>query len=132
MAPLYCAADCSGEAGSIADARHCAGTFMDRLAAALGVPVSDRLRYDVQLVVTELVTNANRHTHGPCLLELEGAVGSVIITVSDSSTALPRAFPPDPQRVGGHGIEILQRICQELIVERVPVGKRIRAVLAIS
>jgi anti-sigma regulatory factor (Ser/Thr protein kinase) len=43
----------------------------------------------VQLVVSELVTNARKYAPGPCLLNLEISEGAVQISVWDSSTTLP-------------------------------------------
>lgn len=119
------------EHGATSEARRMAEVFLSELQELLAVPVSERLGYDVALVVTELLTNAHRHAPGPCLLELEGHATQVSVTLWDSSTALPRIFPRDPSRIGGHGMEIIDRICDEVHVERVPVGKLIRATLAV-
>ncbi|CAM5705312.1 hypothetical protein SCANM124S_00371 [Streptomyces canus] len=43
----------------------------------------------VQLVVSELVTNARKYALGPCLLGLEISEGAVQISVWDSNTTLP-------------------------------------------
>ena len=49
--------------------------------------------------------------------------------VYDSSAALPRRFPRDPERVGRHGLEIVHALAERVTVERVPVGKRVCAVV---
>ena len=50
----------------------------------------------------------------------------------DSSSALPRIFPRNPERIGRHGLEIVHALAEQVSVERVPVGKRVRAVLPLS
>ncbi|MFE9399295.1 ATP-binding protein [Streptomyces flavidovirens] len=55
-----------------------------------------------QLVVSELVANAFKYAPGPVLVELEIAPGALLLTVWDSSTALPVAHAKDPQRIGHH------------------------------
>ncbi|MCZ4125486.1 ATP-binding protein [Streptomyces sp. H39-S7] len=119
------------EHGATGDARQMAEVFLKELLDLFALPPCERLGYDVALVVTELLTNAQRYAPGPCLLELEGHATEISVTVWDSNSALPVVFPRDPGRVGGHGMEIIDRICDEVHVERVPVGKRIRAVLAV-
>jgi hypothetical protein len=56
----------------------------------------------------------------------------VTVSVYDSSAALPKRFPRDPERVGRHGLEIVHALAAELVVERVPVGKRVRAVVPLT
>lgn len=126
---LYRADHYGGERSGAGDARRLADLFVKELAGVLEIPASERFAYDVLLVVTELLTNANRYAPGPCLMELEGGPSGVTVTVWDSSTALPRTYPHDPTRIGGHGLEIVRRVCTYVNAERVPVGKRIRALV---
>ncbi|CAM5660218.1 MULTISPECIES: ATP-binding protein [Streptomyces] len=130
--PLRRAAHFSGEQGCIAEARSFAALFLGRLrtewCATIGQPVEDK----VLLVVSELITNADRHSNGPYILDLEGTDDTVSICVYDSSSALPRRFPKDPERIGRHGLEIVHALAAEVVVERVPVGKRVRAVLRLG
>ncbi|MFJ4923779.1 ATP-binding protein [Streptomyces sp. NPDC088725] len=125
--PLRRAAQFSGEPGCIAEARRLAVQFLQQLEAEWFAALGDRTRDDVLLVVSELVTNAERHSHGPYVLELEGTDRRVTVTVLDSSATLPRRFERDPTRLGGHGMEIVHALCDRLTAERVPVGKRVRA-----
>ncbi|GGV73969.1 hypothetical protein GCM10010277_87900 [Streptomyces longisporoflavus] len=64
------------------------------MQAVHGIPVSPRVMDVVQLVVSELVTNAYKHAPGPCLLDLEVDGGSVKICVWDAGTTLPTIHPP--------------------------------------
>ena len=111
----------------IAEARDMAHTFLTRVQAVHGLPVSSRAIGMVQLVVSELVTNARKYAPGPCLLTLEIADGAARISVWDSSTTLPTILAPDPSRIGQHGLEIVAAICVGFAIHREPVGKRITA-----
>ncbi|WP_251096937.1 ATP-binding protein [Streptomyces sp. Caat 7-52] len=116
----------------IADARHAARRFMADVQAVHGIPVSDRAMGSVQLVVSELVTNAYKYAPGPCLLDLEVGEGAVEISVWDTDPALPTACAADPGRVGQHGLEIVMSLCHSFEVRREPVGKRVRAAIVLA
>ncbi|MYW70022.1 ATP-binding protein [Streptomyces sp. SID8379] len=129
--PLRQVTHYSGEDGCIAEARACTDTFLARLGQEWCVGLDARTAGDILLVVSELITNADRHSPGPYVLELEGTARHVAVTVYDSSEAVPLRYPRDPGRVGGHGLEIVDALA-EVTVERVPVGKRVRALIALS
>ena len=130
--PLRRAAHYSGEPGCIAQARSFASLFLDQLRTEWCATVGPRADGAVLLVVSELVTNADRHSRGPYILELEGTGSSVAVTVYDSSGAVPERFTRDPERVGRHGLEIVHALVEPVVVERVPVGKRVRAVVPLT
>lgn len=130
--PLREAAHYTGEPGCIAEARAFAAHFLGRLRTEWCAAIDRRAEDEVLLVVSELVTNADRHSMGPYILELEGTDAVLAITVYDSSAALPRRFPRDPERIGRHGLEIVHVLAREVVAERVPVGKRVRAVLGLA
>ncbi|MFJ8111790.1 ATP-binding protein [Streptomyces sp. NPDC096132] len=121
-----------GKEGCIARARRLTGDFLTRVRHRHGLPVPGRVRDLSQLVVSELVTNALRHAPGPVLLQLRIADDTVEIVVWDTDPVLPVPRPPDPTRVGGHGLEIVRAVAQELDALREPVGKRIIARLGLS
>ncbi|MEU9732995.1 ATP-binding protein [Streptomyces sp. NPDC048002] len=127
--PLRRAAHYTGEPGCIAEARAFAADFVVRLRTEWCAAIDERTREEVLLVVSELVTNADRHSNGPYILDLEGTDARLTVSVYDSSATLPRRFPRDPERIGRHGMEIVHALATEVAVERVPVGKRVRAVL---
>ncbi|MFF8908208.1 ATP-binding protein [Streptomyces olivaceoviridis] len=116
-----------GSPADIAAARDLARAFLTRVQADHGLPVSERVMGVVQLVVSELVTNACKHAPGPCLVDLELSGDSVGIAVWDTTPVLPVAKAADPGRVGQHGLEIVMAVCQGFEVHREPVGKRITA-----
>ncbi|MFI6566001.1 ATP-binding protein [Streptomyces sp. NPDC050534] len=116
----------------IAAARDLARSFLTDVQAVHGLPVSGRVMGMVQLVVSELVTNARKYAPGPCLLTLQVEDGAVEISVWDSSTALPAVLAPDPGRVGQHGLEIVMAVCRSFQFQREPVGKRISAAVVLA
>ncbi|MFH7599906.1 ATP-binding protein [Streptomyces racemochromogenes] len=66
---------------------------------------------DVLLVVSELVTNASLHAGG-CLLLVLTRDEVLRIEVFDASTELPRRDPSPRRGVpGGHGLNIIDRLC---------------------
>ncbi|MFJ5263157.1 ATP-binding protein [Streptomyces sp. NPDC088387] len=130
--PLRRAAHYTGEPGCIAEARAFSGLFLEQLRTEWCAEIGDRAEGEVLLVVSELITNADRHSNGPYILELEGTDSEVAVSVYDSSVAMPRRYPRDPQRIGRHGLEIVHALTADVTVERVPVGKRVRAVLRVS
>lgn len=116
----------------IAVARDLAGVFLADAQAVHGLPVSEMARGAVELVVSELVTNARKYAPGPCLLTLEITGGAVEVTVWDSSPTLPVLMGPDPTRIGRHGLEIVMALGQSLSLHREPVGKRITTVIPLA
>ncbi|MET7645039.1 ATP-binding protein [Streptomyces sp. NPDC005426] len=116
----------------VAEARRAAGDFLTEVQAVHGIPVSDRAMGMVQLVVSELVTNAYKYAPGPCLLDLEIRDGAVEISVWDTEPTLPVARAADPGRVGQHGLEIVIGVCRSFEMLREPVGKRIKAAVVLA
>ncbi|MET9954528.1 ATP-binding protein [Streptomyces rochei] len=116
----------------IADARDMARSFLAEVQAVHGLPVSSRVMGMVQLVVSELVTNARKYAPGPCLLTLQVEGGAVQVSVWDSSTTLPAVLSSDPDRIGQHGLEIVMAVSQSFAVHREPVGKRITASVVLA
>ncbi|MFE8936015.1 ATP-binding protein [Streptomyces sp. NPDC007872] len=113
--------------GLVAEARDRATAFLEKARTVWGVPVSERAEELTRLVVSELVTNARRHAPGPVLLQLRIGAGTVDVVVWDSEPTVPAAHAADPDRVGQHGLEIVQAVARELRVRREPVGKRVTA-----
>ncbi|MFI8186722.1 ATP-binding protein [Actinacidiphila glaucinigra] len=116
----------------IAEARALARRFLADVQAVHGLPVSGGAMGMVQLVVSELVTNARKYAPGPCLLTLQVNDGAVEVTVWDSNPVLPVARAVDPGRVGQHGLEIVMAVCRSFEMHREPVGKRIKAAVVLA
>ncbi|MFE7170276.1 ATP-binding protein [Streptomyces sp. NPDC057616] len=122
-----CAALALDGSEPIAAARHAARRFMTELQAVHGIPVSERAMGTVELVVSELVTNAYKYAPGPALLDMEFNGGAVEISVWDTDPTLPAAYQVDPNRIGQHGLEIVMTVSRSFEVRRDPVGKRVKA-----
>jgi anti-sigma regulatory factor (Ser/Thr protein kinase) len=130
--PVRVSAEYEGNPGDIARGRELARGFLARLRAARGVAVSDRTVDVVQLVVSELLTNACKYAPGPSLVDLELADDRVEVSVWDSDPVLPVPAASDPGRVGRHGLEIVMAVCQTFEVRREPVGKRTTAAVLLA
>jgi anti-sigma regulatory factor (Ser/Thr protein kinase) len=125
-------AEYEGRPGDIARGRELARGFLARVRAVQGLVVSDRAMDVVQLVVSELLTNACKYAPGPSLVDLELGDGQVEVTVWDSDPVLPVPGAPDPDRVGRHGLEIVMAVCQTFEVHRETVGKRTTAAVRLG
>ncbi|MEU6476800.1 ATP-binding protein [Streptomyces sp. NPDC047017] len=130
--PLRRATHYTGEPGCIAEARSFTTHFLEQLRTEWCAVIGGRSAQALLLVVSELVTNADRHSEGPYILELEGTDTSVTVSVYDSSAALPRRYARDPERVGRHGLEIVHALADRVSAERIPVGKRVRALVRLE
>jgi anti-sigma regulatory factor (Ser/Thr protein kinase) len=100
--------------------------FVVRLGEA-GVDMADTFLDSARLVTGELVTNAFRHAPGPCRLALTLVADAVEIAVSDTGEGFPTFLPRDPLRVGRHGLEIVTRLCDEVITRPHATGKTVCA-----
>ncbi|MFH7594618.1 ATP-binding protein [Streptomyces racemochromogenes] len=87
-----------------------------------GRMVSEFVREAALLVASEMVTNAIRHTRGPCTLQLAWAGDGVDIDVTDSSPHPPRARPPDPSGGGGFGWPLVNLLASEVEVRPAAAG----------
>ena len=107
--------ECAGAPESIPDARNF-------VSACLNGQTRDAI--DVaSLLVTELATNAVVHAHGA--FEVQVAVGatSIRVGVHDHDPRPPEHLPPEPGRIGGWGIHLVDRLAADWGVDRGPAGK---------
>jgi anti-sigma regulatory factor (Ser/Thr protein kinase) len=83
----------------------------ERVAAVLaewglsGEPVEPTL-----LVVTELLSNAIDHAHGPVRLSVERSAETVRVEVRDATPEAPQLQPPDPVRARGRGVHLVDAL----------------------
>lgn len=88
---------------------------------------------NVELVTSELITNAVQHAGGGAVVvsvRLNGA--ALLIEVSDSSTELPSACLADMDDEGGRGLFLVAALSVDHGSERTPTGKRCWAEIAVS
>ncbi|MER7760959.1 ATP-binding protein [Streptomyces sp. NPDC097619] len=95
-----------------------------RLLERLRVP-PERIA-DVDTVVTELVSNADRHAGGVTGFSVVPRPGVVLIAVSDASPRLPQQRPWAPAEPGGFGWLLINRLART-DVHHTPHGKTITA-----
>ena len=82
---------------------------------------------DVELIASELVTNALRHGGGVRCVSLFRSKGYVRLEVSDSSTKMPTIKSARETDTGGRGIAIVTRLADRWGVEVQPEGKTVWA-----
>jgi anti-sigma regulatory factor (Ser/Thr protein kinase) len=83
---------------------------------------------DATLVLSELATNALRHGLGEVAIRASlGTDGEVHIAVTDSGSELPVLQPLDPDRVGGLGLRVIDRLSSAWGVAPFPGGKTVWA-----
>ncbi|WP_405010155.1 ATP-binding protein [Kitasatospora sp. NBC_01539] len=100
-------------------------------AAALrgwGIADGGEFGSDVRLVVSELVANACRHADGATGLLLVLTDRTLRIEVADEGAGLPEhRAPHSPDRPGGHGLHLLDRLADTWGVAPATVGKTVWA-----
>jgi anti-sigma regulatory factor (Ser/Thr protein kinase) len=82
---------------------------------------------DVVLVVSELVTNAVRHTVGWWRLKVQVQPRGLVVDVEDSSWVPPALRSPGSDAVGGRGWRIVQHLADSVEVFDNSGGKTVRA-----
>lgn len=84
------------------------------------------------LVVSELVTNAIRHTADGCVLDLELEPDEIAIDVTDYSQAEPQLRAPDLEGGGGWGWALVHRLGCGVHIRHRPDGKTIHTGVRLS
>jgi anti-sigma regulatory factor (Ser/Thr protein kinase) len=88
----------------------------------------ESLREDVQLVVSELTTNAVVHAGTRFTVRLEARPDIVVLTVQDGSRSRPRSVAASVMDTSGRGLAIVARISHDWgLVEHAQAGKSIWA-----
>ena len=108
---------------SASDARGWLTAFLDEN------DVDEPTVMDAALVTSELVTNALRHGAGPTVLRVVVSAGDLQLSVTDSGDDEPQMLPPDPERIGGLGLVVVDRLARRWGVSAFPGGKTVWAIL---
>ena len=103
----------SAEPTSAAQAR----AFVSQHLLGHGMP---HLVDDIELVVSELATNAVRHAKTPIIVTLEQVDQFVLLTVADGSLAAPVRQATDVLDTGGRGLSIVDLVSHDWGVIRGP------------
>ncbi|OPF83245.1 ATP-binding protein [Streptomyces antioxidans] len=118
--------ECRPEAA--ARARHLTSTFLEALRPAPDQGAADA----VMLVVSELVTNAVRHSGGRfCSLRMSADSEAITVAVGDASRVPPNRRTPDIRgEGGGFGWPMISGMATATTVTEEPWGKTVSAVIA--
>jgi anti-sigma regulatory factor (Ser/Thr protein kinase) len=98
-----------------------------RLQTALD-PGQGHVREDLELIVSELVTNSVRAGARVVELELRVAPERVEVAVKDDAGGWPTPRSVGPDSLGGRGLEIVARLADDWRAVPDPPGKRVIAV----
>ncbi|MFD6885298.1 ATP-binding protein [Streptomyces sp. NPDC059957] len=91
-------------------------------AAQVRAPARPEYTDAILLVVTELVTNAIRHTDGPATLHLELHDDHIDIRVTDTSPEPAEPRLPQTDGTGGYGWHLINRLTTHTHTEPTPDG----------
>ncbi|MCE0447250.1 hypothetical protein LT493_31810 [Streptomyces tricolor] len=75
---------------------------------------------------------STRPARAPCAWSCCPARARCALTVTDTSPEPPRRHPPDPRRVGGHGLHLVAMLSRGLEVTWLSRGKRVSATVPLG
>ncbi|MFJ8506956.1 ATP-binding protein [Streptomyces avermitilis] len=94
--------------------------------------LNDELMHTVELVISELVTNAVRHAGtGKVSLSVQLVQAGLRIEVDDSNPVLPQLCLPDEYAENGRGLFLVAALADRYGAEPTPTGKRCWAEIAL-
>ena len=104
------------------DAPHLARRYARAQCAGHAAPA---LVEDLELVVSELVTNAMRHGRGEITMHLEVAPDRVVVGVQDQGDGQPVPRQPDTTDSNGRGLALVALLATEWGVRPEPGGGKV-------
>jgi anti-sigma regulatory factor (Ser/Thr protein kinase) len=111
---------------------HAPAAARDWLTAAFGDSVTSGEIQDACLVLSELVTNALRYGLGDIVVHAALVDDCVQLSVTDWADEMPRVLAADPERVGGVGLLVVERVSAAWGVAPFPGGKTVWASITAS
>ncbi|MFC8956514.1 ATP-binding protein [Streptomyces sp. NPDC057101] len=110
--------------------RHARSALRDVLRRHTRVRLSPEQMEAAVLVVSELVTNACRHTPGPVELRVLWRASHLVVQVEDRSPAIPAVTPCEGRGdCGGYGLLLVEELTDNWTVETGPCGKTVEVTL---
>lgn len=82
------------------------------------------LSEDVELVVSELATNAMLHAQTPFRVSLNAFEQTLLLEVEDGSPTVPVHVHADPLEVHGRGLDIVDLLSREWGMDPLPDGRK--------
>ncbi|MGE7434183.1 ATP-binding protein [Kitasatospora sp. NPDC001175] len=104
------------------------------LIVGWGIRLDEETRNSLDVVSSELITNAIRHSDGPMLtvgVYADPQLRRALIEVYDASMILPRARQAQPDEEAGRGMLLVERLALSHGAEHTSRGKRVWAELAL-
>jgi anti-sigma regulatory factor (Ser/Thr protein kinase) len=96
------------------------------LSAQLGESLTVEQGQVAELLISELVTNALRHTESAVILIDVWTQGRIRVSVTDQSPRIPQRQSPGPDQPEGRGLMIVDELAENWGIDLVPGdGKRI-------
>ncbi|MEV6972533.1 ATP-binding protein [Kitasatospora sp. NPDC093806] len=90
-----------------------------------GLPLAEDALRDVELLSSELITNAVCHTHAPCVVWVSWDSDRLRVEVTDVGHELPAAGGIDVDATDGRGLFLVAALATDWGTEPDPAGKRI-------
>lgn len=113
------------EATSVSQARRFVGKSLEEY--------SRDLVQSVELMVSELATNAVRHSHTGFEVDIGTTSDEVRVAVTDTGAGQPRKRSPAPTDPNGRGLQIVEALADRWEVNPLrPQGKTVSFVLSLS
>lgn len=96
-----------------------------RTVRGWGLPLAEDALRDVELLSSELITNAVSHTDAPCVVCVSWGSGRLRVEVVDSSHKLPAPGGIDLDATDGRGLFLVAALATDWGAEPDPAGKRV-------
>ncbi|GAA0287681.1 ATP-binding protein [Kineococcus aurantiacus] len=97
-----------------------------------GVTLTSQARQTLELLTTELVTNAVRHGGEPIEVRLRRLGGSVRVSVSDGGAGRPLVRHVPPTATGGRGVALVDTLAHRWGADAAGAGKTVWFELALT